>query len=256
MKRITYAVAFVLSLLLSVSLSVSALAAPLLLTAELVRQDASEKKGYEEALAAAQEQWDAFYEEIKDDYNPYVTSALLSIDWEGKKEEAWFFCFGYYEPDKADFEVIILTSTNQVVVAEEYMRLERQLEWEAEKNELSHFWDLSDKELFYALYMIDPTPKPNRAAIPGDGDLTEQEALAIAKEALIARGISPDSIDNARVSVNFWFFPADNDVAWMLVYYEPDNAQDINANVYQVNLRKDGTPFMVYDLYQDGQSHG
>ena len=122
-----------------------------------------------------------------------------------------------------------------------------------DKGEFHYFWSLRDKALYYALYVADPFPGAAMMGMPGSDDLTEEEALQTAKEALIGRGVAPEDIDRAVVSVNYWIEP--EDAYWIFVYFDP-NILEGNANVYQVNIKQDGSYGMVYVLELDGPSHG
>lgn len=254
MKRAPCAVAFVLLFLCSVSMPIQAFAPPILMSAELKERIPPGTIANEEAFAAAKKERDAFYrnEAPGMDYN--VTSALLSLERNGKMEEVWFYSFRYSDLSWPCFEVIV-SPTNQIIFADEYIWQEKQLEWEAEKGEEFNFWGLKDKELYYSLYFPNPIPDTNYMSMPGSDDLTTEQALQKARDALIGRGVSPGKIDSAKVSVNFWIETSAEEGYWILVYYEPDNLEG-TSNVYQVNLKQDGTPFFVYDLYQDGTASG
>lgn len=91
-------------------------------------------------------------------------------------------------------------------------------------------------------------------AIPAEGDLSLEKALSIAREALAAYGVSPEAIDDTKVSVNFWHTSESHPALatyWTLAYYEP-NATDNGSAVYLVNLNGENMPYMVHDVYQDG----
>ncbi|MCL1964037.1 MAG: hypothetical protein FWF69_03125, partial [Firmicutes bacterium] len=146
------------------------------------------------------------------------------------------------------------TPSNEVIFANAFTWRERQAEWEAEKKESLNFWDLKDKALFYALYW----DGPSTMGMPDEDDLTVEQVLSIARDTLIENGVTPEAIDNTRVSVNFWVDIINGAEAyqyWILTYFEKDDDEN-ESLVYQVNIQKDGTAFVVYNQYVDGEANG
>lgn len=258
MKRGMYLIVFVMLLCVCVTASASASADPLL-SATFATPVSGEDTGYEDALAIAREAWLSQIENQAEAWEPGITSEFLTIDISGTPERAWRIVFHTAQRiDEPNFVVVVLSPSNKVAFAEEFIESEKILEWENEKGGSFDYWSLQDKALFYALYMDDPIDEV-KMGVPGEGDVTVEEALLRAAEILVESGVAREDIESKSVSVNFWVNTTDglDECPWIIVYYDPTgNNEDSETAVYQVNLYRDGTEYYVYNYYVDGPSIG
>ena len=261
MNRRNRRIAFALSLCFGLFAAVHALAAPPLMSAELIKDAPRQGEAYQEANEIAVAKWEAFCKENDEndgEGSDYLTaSAFVSLELDGKPERAWFFAFSYIvDSTRPGLEIAVSTPSNEVIFANAFTWRERQAEWEAEKKESFKFWDVKDKALFYALYWVYPT---STMGMPGEDDLTVEQVLLIGRDTLIENGVTPEAADNTKVSVEFW-----NDIIngveeyqrWILVYYDEKDNVENGSEVYQVNVEKDGTSSLVYNRYTAGEPVG
>lgn len=190
-----------------------------------------------------------------------MTACFLTIDLQGEPRQAWHIVLCNGARDVKDcYAATVLSPGGEVAGIDRFKWSDRRDAWEVEKGPYP-LWTAEDKALFYALYTRTDADGYGDG-VPGADDLMSDQAVKIAREALIAqKNADPEEMDSLMLST--WFqvkLKEGGDQAdyWCVLYLteNPDSPSKYDT-VYQANVASpDGEIYMLYSLHADGPGNG